>query len=306
MGDWIIRWNFDREVYRPGDSGFVHFWLVNRGDTPLYAEETGLQFEWQESEWYPVKRQVQIPVGSTQYIGMSSFDIPARKVGMLRYRVGYHLWEFQSRLNNWVDLGFSWSELKYFINAMPTPFYRAFVARGVRPEDRIVNDPIVDIIRSWGFETVTLPIEVVPEKGEVARTEREEIMRSDCLIAIATRRILDGLTGLWRTLEWLHGETGIAWGVDKPMLILKERGLLLEGLPEYLIKEKEALTLEFDPLNPEELKPKLDVIMPTLREWIASKRREEFANAVIRAASIAIPALLIGGIVGFLVGSSKR
>jgi len=305
MGDWIIRWNFDKEVYRPGDKGFAHFWLENRGNTPLYVEQIGLQFEWQESKWHSANRQVQIPVSSTQYVGMSSFEIPARKAGMLRYRVGYHLWEFQSHLNKWVDLGFNSSEIKYFINAMPTPFYRAFVARGVRREDRIVNDPIVNMIKSWGFETVTLPIEVEPEKGRVARTDREEIMKSDCLIAIATRRILDGLMGLWRTLEWLHGETGIAWGVDRPILILKEKGLLLEGLPGYLIEEEECFTLEFDPLNPEELKPKLDVIMPSFREWIASKRRAEFMNAVITAASIAIPALIVGGIIGFLVGSSK-
>ena len=29
MGNWTIRWNFGKEVYSPGESGLVHFWLEN-------------------------------------------------------------------------------------------------------------------------------------------------------------------------------------------------------------------------------------------------------------------------------------
>lgn len=35
-------------------------------------------------------------------------------------------------------------------------------------------------------------------------------------LAHATPGYMDALTGLWRGLEWLHAEVGIAFGVDRP------------------------------------------------------------------------------------------
>jgi len=55
------------------------------------------------------------------------------------------------------------------------------------------------MIREWGFETVTVGVEVKVPEEEVARTVEEEIKKADALIAIATPRFLDALTGLWRT-----------------------------------------------------------------------------------------------------------
>lgn len=306
MGNWTIRWNFGKEVYSPGESGFVHFWLENTGSTVLFIDEVGLQFEWQSSEWFPAKCQRQIPVGSNVYIGKGYFDVPLTKAGLVRYRVGYHIWQYQRTTDRWEDLGFDWSELKYFIKSIPSPFYRAFVSRGIIPEDRLVGDQIVGMIKGWGFEPFTAGIEKVFEKGKVTEGIKEEIVKSNCLMAIATPRTLDALRGLWRTLEWLHGETGVAWGVDKPMLILKEKTLLLGGLPRYLVEEQQAISIGYDPFNLEELRTKLDAIMPSFRDWIASNLRDEFVNTLVKAATIAIPALLVGGIAGFLVGSSKR
>jgi len=122
----------------------------------------------------------------------------------------------------------------------PTPFYRVFVSRGLSVEDRAIGDPIVEIIREWGFETVTVGIEVKVPDNQVPQAVREEIRKADAVIAIATPRYLDALTGLWRTLEWHHGEVGIAFGIDKPLLILKDKRTSLGGLPSYLTSLKQA------------------------------------------------------------------
>jgi len=88
---------------------------------------------------------------------------------------------------------------------------------------------------------------------------------------------MDALKGVWITLEWLHAETGIAYGLNKPLLILKDRKVTLRSsLPGYLAKSERVPIIEFDPYNLEELRNKLSAVMPKFREWIESKKRQEY------------------------------
>ena len=187
----------------------------------------------------------------------------------------------------------------------PRPLYRVFVSRGLSIEDRVISDPIVEMIREWGFEAVTVGVEVEVPRELVARKVREEIMEADALIAIATPRHLDALTGLWKTLEWLHGEVGIAFGIDKPILILKDKRVDLGGLPSYLRFEHVPI-IEFDPYNLEELRVKPAIVMPGFREWIETKRRQKFFAALTNLICITSVIILVAGVVGFLIGTSRR
>ena len=58
----------------------------------------------------------------------------------------------------------------------------------------MIGDPIVEMIKEWGFETVTVGIEVKVPEEEVPQKVREEIKKADALIAIATPRYMDYLT----------------------------------------------------------------------------------------------------------------
>jgi hypothetical protein len=78
---------------------------------------------------------------------------------------------------------------------------------------------------------------------------------------------MDSVTNLWRTLEWAHNEIGIAFGVDKPLLILKEKGIEVGGLPSFLANYGGALFLEYDPYNLTYLKYSLALLMPAFRGW---------------------------------------
>jgi len=126
------------------------------------------------------------------------------------------------------------------------------VSRGLSREDRAIGDPIAEIIREWGFETITVGIEVEAPEEQVPLKVKEKIKKCDALVAIATSRYRDALTGLWRTLEWLHGEVEIAFGIDKPLLTLKDKRVSLGGLPGYLSELKQTPIIEFDPYNLDE------------------------------------------------------
>jgi len=68
-------------------------------------------------------------------------------------------------------------------------------------------------------------------------------------MAIATSRDMDLISGVWRTLEWLHGETGIAFGLDKPLLFWKSDDVAVEGLPGYLADTEKSPILSFNILD---------------------------------------------------------
>jgi len=301
VGSWIIRWNFDRSSYQPGDCALVSFWLENTGDTHLYLSELSLEFDF--GTYYLENISGMIPPRTTKFLGRVRLQIPRNVVGRRIFTIKYCMYEYIN--NSWVNIGCYRSNKQYFISIYPKPLYRVFVSRGLHVEDRVIGDPIVEMIKEWGFETVTVGVEVKVPEELVAQKVKEEIRKADALIAIATPRHLDALTGLWKTLEWLHGEVGIAFGIDKPILILKDKRVDLGGLPSYLKFEKVPI-IEFDPYNLEELRVKLATVMPKFREWIETKRRQEFFNALAKLGAIAIGAIILAGIIGFLIGTSKR
>jgi hypothetical protein len=156
---------------------------------------------------------------------------------------------------------------------------KVFLSRGLSPEDRAIGDPIAKIIRELGFQTITVGIEVKAPEEEVPETVKKEIKNSDALIAIATPRFMDAFTELWKTLEWLHAEIGIAFGIDKPLLILKDRQVSLGGLPSYLGRQQKPV-IEFDASNLDILHQQLSVAMPIFREWVKVKREHEFYDTL--------------------------
>lgn len=305
MGSWVIRWRFNKESYNPGETASASFWLENTGDTHLYLSELKLEFDFGTHNLENISGMIR--PRENKLLGNVHLSLPESIVGRRIFRIKYHMYEYAD--NNWIDLGYYYSDKWYFIGVYPKPFYRVFVSRGLREEDRSIGDPIAEMIREWGFETVTVGIEVeVPDEQVPARV-REEIRKADALIAIATPRHRDDLTGLWKTLEWLHNEVGIAFGIDKPLLILKDKRVSLGGLPLYLANLEAVPIIEFDPYNLDELRIVLSTLMPEFREWIETKRRQKSFDALGRVivGGLAIVGLIaiVSGIVGVLRGTSK-
>lgn len=302
MGNWEITWKFDKSSYAPGKSASVNFWLENTGNSYLYLSNLELNFDF---GIYNLDESVSGSVAprENKFSGNVSLLLPEKVVGRKIFTLKYQMQEYIN--NEWIDLGFYTSDKQYFISVYPAPFYRVFVPRGLRSEDREIGDPIAEMIREWGFETVTIGIEIEVPDEQVPMRTKEEIKKSAAVVAIATPRFLDAFTELWITLEWIHNEVGIAFGIDKPLLILKDKGVSLGGLPSYLDEIEQAPLIEFDPYNLDELKTGLSTEMPGFRDGIENKRRKKSSDALKKG--LAVAGIAIGsGIIGYLLGSSKR
>lgn len=306
MGNWIIRWNFNKASYVPGELAQVSFWLENTNSNYLFVSELGIEFDFGSYKFESVSGMV--PLGPNMFLGNVSLSLPKNVVGIKIFRLKYRMSEYVN--NNWVDLGFSTTDMQYFISVFPAPFYRVFVSRGLQIEDRAIGDPIVELIREWSLYPVTVGVERQVSEKQVPVAVKEEIKRAEAVIAIATPRSLDALTGVWRTLEWAHAETAIGFGINKPLLILKDRRVSLGGLPSYLTAQNVAPLIEFDYHNLEDLKKSLSVVMPGFREWVESQRRQEFFDGLGRLAVGGLAFVggitVVSGIVGALSGTSKR
>lgn len=299
---WEMYWKFNKPYYQPGSEGAVNFSVKNHGPTYIEIEVQGLQFEYQlpNDEWWPCSpsRGVQVPPMKTKKVGNCLLTFPDTLTGEQKYRIFLHAWQWDSRVQEWQDMGTEESQFNYAINVFPTPVYRAFLSRGIRTEDRALGDTVAELVAEWGFETVTVGIEVQSDRDWLKEAVRHETLESDCLIALATPRSLDALTGLWRTLEWLHGEVGIAFGRDKPILILQEKSISLGGVPG----EFQEFIIVFDQLDMRDLRYRLGNVMPGFREWVATKRKREFISNIGKVAIGTLAVVGIGQVASLLGG----
>lgn len=308
MNNWIIKWSFNKESYAPGESASISFWLENTNDTCLYISDLGLEFDFGIFNLETISGM--IPPKTNKFLGTVNLLLPEDVVGTKIFELTYGMYEWIN--NGWVDLDFYQSDAQYFINIYPRPFYRVFVSRGLRTEDRIIGNPIAEMIREWGLETVTVGIEVKVPDEQVPLQIKEEIRRADAVIAIATPRHRDDLAGLWKTLDWVHDEVGISFGIDdaKPLLILKDKEVFIGGLPSYLAEIEQIPLIEFDPYNLDELRIELSAIMPGFREWAENKRRQKFFDDLegLATSGLAIVGgiVIMSGVIGVLDGAFKR
>ena len=305
MSTWRIRWNFSQGTYQPGNRGLISYYLENLSDMPLFLSEVGIQFDWMGDKYYQGKISENIgniiPPNSTRFITNVSFDIPDMITGQRFYSILYHIYEMNQNTNTWNDLGEKQSTEKFFINVFPSPFYNAFITRSLRPEDRITGDEIVKIIEEWGFNTKTVDFPECVSDEKLRNAIKNEIKSSDCLIAIASPRYVDALSGVWRTFPYLHAELGIAFGQDYPLLILSDNRVALDGLPANLIE----FVVEFEAVNYENIRNNISPIMPAFRDWVSNKKQQEFLNT-LRKIVIGTGLVIAGGIAGSLLASSKK
>lgn len=285
-GDWQLRWNFNKPSYKPRENAWVTFWLDNSSDRHRFVSEVKLKFGFGTYSIDSVGGQV--PPRSSKCVGTAAFQIPANIGGAKSFRVSCHLYEFYNSI--WHDRRVFTTDAKYFLGVYPEPRYRMFISRGLSVEDRAIGDPIAGIARGWGFDPVTIGIEVRAPDDEVTEAVKREIQASDAIMAIATPRFADALTGLWKTLEWLHAEVGIAFGIDRPLLILKDRRVSLAGLPLFLVKEQEVPLIEFEYLDLDKIEDDLSAVMPKFREGVRSKTAVRSFNNLLKGGMVVLAA----------------
>lgn len=278
-----LNWRFDKLWFKPGGHGLASLWLENHGMHPIYVSKIGAQFDWQADNWYVNDSNVYIPPNSSKYLSFLDFNVPTNIVGKRTCQFGVEIHEKDPMLD-WRNKGIIWFE-PTSINVTVIPRYRCFVSRSNREENKLMVEPFVNRIQDWGFDTYTVGINVFADLGKEKEVIRAEIEKADCLIGIATKRYQAWVNGYaWKTLEWLHDEVSIAYGLRKPILIIKEEDLELGGLPTKLS------FISFSPHNINEGLRKLDNCMLQFRRQIESKKSGElFGNL----GKLAVGALLL-------------
>jgi hypothetical protein len=236
-------------------------------------------------------------------MGFVELEIPTTAIGTRKYNLSYKIHHFRN--GKWIS-HHAITSRKFILNIFKTPVYKVFLSRGIRFEDTIVGDPIAQMLREWGLDPVTVGINILAPARLTPKIIDFEIKNSTGLVAIATPRTLDPSTYTYKTLEWLHGETGMAFARQKPILILRDRTVNLGGLPSYLPPNTQ---LEFDPYDLNELMYKLSVAIPWFRESIERKNMADFydnlKNLAIGGLAGIGGAVILGGIFGSLFENGK-
>jgi hypothetical protein len=293
--------------YSPGETATVSFWVTNMGETIVYVDNLSMEFKFGT---YDLKQSIggQIGRNQTTFLGTMNMILPNYPVSNAIFKIFYEVFEYRGNgpNNGWVNLGTYETEPKYFINILPTPFYKVYVSRGLSVDDRAIGDRIVQTLREWGLVDITVGINPVIPDSEVPTRIRTEIANADGLIAIATPRYIDALSGMTRTLEWLYSESGIAYGLNKPLLLIREKDVVVSGLPGYLSNISQLGVFEFSRSEMRDFPMKLTTVMPAFREAISTKKQFPILQAVAGIAAVVGTGLIISGILGAIFGSSKK
>lgn len=105
--------------------------------------------------------------------------------------------------------------------------FKAFLSCSLADDDKDIVDLFKRIIRSFDIQPEVYDYQ---EIGRLPDKVKENIVRCDCLIAIATRRKKIEGSDYWACPDWIQHEMALANAYNKPVAILFEEGVSIEGL----------------------------------------------------------------------------
>jgi hypothetical protein len=262
---WNMRVTLDRQVAAPGETLYAQFTLANALAEPMFIES----ITW-NTNFYPVDQAVRqevkkiIPPHGQEYLAAGTIRIP--DVPSDQYRIDVVARTLIYHGGDWVDLQIvPLTEGKTFLVAH-TPRFRAFVSRSLRAEDLPVADAMLPVIQSWGFDTHTVGInEFESDPAKLSERVLAEVVKADCLFAVATPRDISQLDHLVRAFAWLNSEASFAFAVKKPLLLLVDQSVKLEGL----LATPHLAPIRYDPANLPVFLGLLNVMMPFVRQAVA-------------------------------------
>ncbi|HYA85027.1 MAG TPA: hypothetical protein VEH06_16510, partial [Candidatus Bathyarchaeia archaeon] len=187
MNNYTVSWNFDKSSYSPGDGARINLWCENKGIRLLYMSEIAIEFDFGV---YPLPQTVcgTIKPGYREFLGTAYLQLPLDVVGVKTFKLRYTLFLYEDLIKSWNEFSDQRTG-EFFVCIFPKPLYDVFLSRGLRIEDRIMGDPIAELIREWGFNTITVGIEVEAPDNLVAFQVRKEIQQNaHATIVIATPR----------------------------------------------------------------------------------------------------------------------
>lgn len=105
--------------------------------------------------------------------------------------------------------------------------FKAFLSCSLADEDKEMIDFFSNMVAALDIDLLTYDYQ---EIGRIPDKIKENIIKSDCLIAIATRRNKIERSDYWTCSDWIQHEIAIATAYNKPIAIFVEEGVKIEGL----------------------------------------------------------------------------
>jgi len=270
---WKLYPSPNKPIYAPKDNISIHFNVENLlTNTYLYFSKLIIHPSWSS---VPISEDtnLQLSPKSMSFLKYIQFKVLESVTGEQNLKLGLTTWFWDSSLKEWISLGDIFTNIDYRINITPSPVYKAFISRSNRNEDIPIVEPIIEKIRSWGFETKTVGINVfAKDEKKVPSKIIGEIISSDCLIAIATPRDLSAIDDFYKTFAWLQSEVSFAFMKKKPIIVFLDDRVK----PEGLVANKYLLIFSFSIFNYLKLYNEMNQVMPLLRKIIKGRKEEDF------------------------------
>lgn len=283
MSTWNITYNLNKSVICTGDKVILNLDIENL-DPEFYLYIDNISLKGPKSLDYAYKVKSLVFPNTKQNLAILEIPIPIDIKGEVEMKLNVDTSRLtfkadSNEIDKFDNLGILVRKGPIKLQISPTPCFRAFVSRSIHDTDKPMVEPIVKMVQDWGFETNTVGVNI-SDFNEKHRDPTDviigEIIKSDCLIAIATVRDQSAFTGLYSTLQWLHTEVGFAYLQQKPIVLIIDNRINLEGI----LGQQKWPIIQFNYNELLKLQSELDEIMPHLRLAIADRKAEEFAQFI--------------------------
>lgn len=237
MSIWNISYNLNKTVICVGDKVILSLDIHNP-DAEFYMYIDSVSLKGPKSFNYDYEVKSLVSPNSKQNLSILEVSIPIDIKGEVEMKLYVDTSRLtfkanSSEVDKFEKLGTLVRKGPIKFQISPMPCFRAFVSRSIHDVDRPMVEPIVKMVQDWGFETNTVGINI-NTFNEKHRDPSDvivgEIIKSDCLIAIATIRDQSAFTGLYSTLQWLHSEVSFAYMQQKPVLLITDNRIDLKGI----------------------------------------------------------------------------
>ena len=290
--------------YPPKEKVDFYLSLHNLSDIPIILSNVQIVFDFQT---YYLNEEEFFVSPKTQKSKNYYFVLPDLGPGRKDFYINYDLLYGSNKSQKKYGPFTSRDKNNYFIEIsskreIANSKYTVFLSRGISSKDREIGDLIAYNIRRWNFITRTIGIEVKATDDEATEKIKNEIKNANALIAIATPRNFNQRNQTWTTLDWLQSEFGIGYGIDKPLLIMRENGVELTALPKYSSKYGGAFLISFSRNNQLQIVEEINKLMPIFRESIKTDRIDTFFSELVNKGIL----IGLGGLGGFFFGMAKK
>lgn len=279
---WILNCSWNKGTFSSGEQANGYFLIQNISGRPIFIKTLRLRFDW-NPKVFDFPCSFHIPPNSQSSTILLPIKIPSNITGRRTVHCSLETLAYRSETQRWVNYGFVSPKDALLLYIKPEPIHSAFISRSNWEQDKPLIDPIVKRTSEWGFDCYTVGINVKAKDPNKPTPEiKREISQADCLIAIATPRDLLVKHGQWTAPEWLHGEVGIGFGKDKPILVIYEESIKLSGLPAQFYH------IPFSMYDLPQLMPKIDAVMPYVRKWIEKQKWDALWTNIFKGIAVGV------------------